>query len=75
MFAIRRILCPTDHSEFSSRALAYAIPVMPPSFAIIAVAAAAYLAVFTGARLRRNVTRPPRRPAGQVPRAPWTATT
>src|SRR5262245_17774266 len=26
MFAIRRILCPTDHSEFSSRALAYAIP-------------------------------------------------
>jgi nucleotide-binding universal stress UspA family protein len=27
MFAIRKILCPTDHSEFSSRALAYAIPI------------------------------------------------
>jgi zinc/manganese transport system permease protein len=37
-------------------ALAYAVPVMPPSFAIIAVAAAAYLAVLVGARLHRNVT-------------------
>ena len=26
MFAVRKILCPTDHSEFSSRALAYSIP-------------------------------------------------
>jgi zinc/manganese transport system permease protein len=34
-------------------ALAYAAPAMPPSFAIIAVATAAYLAVFTGTRLRR----------------------
>jgi zinc/manganese transport system permease protein len=36
-------------------ALAYAAPAMPPSFAIIAVAAAVYLAVFTGIRLRRPV--------------------
>jgi zinc/manganese transport system permease protein len=35
--------------------LAYAAPAMPPSFAIIAVAAAVYLAVFTGVRLRRPV--------------------
>jgi zinc/manganese transport system permease protein len=34
-------------------ALAYAVPAMPPSFAIIAVATATYLAVFTGTRLRR----------------------
>ncbi len=34
-------------------ALAYAAPAMPPSFAIIAVATAVYLAVFTGTRLRR----------------------
>jgi zinc/manganese transport system permease protein len=34
-------------------ALAYAAPAMPPSFAIIAVATAAYLAAFTGTRLRR----------------------
>jgi zinc/manganese transport system permease protein len=34
-------------------ALAYAAPAMPPSFAIIAVATAAYLAAFAAARLRR----------------------
>src|SRR5260370_19760129 len=33
-------------------ALAYAVPAMPPSFAIIAVAAAVYLAAFTAARRR-----------------------
>ena len=36
-------------------ALAYAAPATPPSFAIIAVAAAVYLAVFAGVRLRRPV--------------------
>src|SRR6266568_3743756 len=34
-------------------ALSYAAPAMPPSFAIIAVATAAYLAAFTWSRLRR----------------------
>lgn len=34
--------------------LAFAAPALPPSFAIIAVAAAAYLAVFAGSRLRRR---------------------
>jgi zinc/manganese transport system permease protein len=34
-------------------ALAYAAPALPPSFAIIAVAAAVYLAAFTATRLRR----------------------
>ena len=42
-------------------ALAYAVPAMPPSFAIIAVATAAYLAACAGSRLRR--------PHGRTPRA------
>jgi zinc/manganese transport system permease protein len=46
-------------------ALAYAVPAMPPSFAIIAVATAIYLAVFTGVRLRRPVA--VRRAAATVP--------
>jgi len=45
-------------------ALAYAAPAMPPSFAIIAVAAAVYLAVFTGVRLRRPA---PGRQAASAP--------
>jgi len=35
-------------------ALSYAVPAMPPSFAIIACATAAYLAAFAAARLRRR---------------------
>jgi zinc/manganese transport system permease protein len=35
-------------------AMAYAVPAMPPSFAIIAVATAAYLAAYAGCRLRRR---------------------
>jgi zinc/manganese transport system permease protein len=47
-------------------ALAYAVPAMPPSFAIIAVATAAYLAALTGSRLRG--TRPAR---GRTVPARW----
>ena len=39
-------------------ALAYAAPAMPPSFAIIAVATATYLAVLTGTRLRGRMPAP-----------------
>ena len=39
-------------------ALAYAAPAMPPSFAIIAVAATVYLAVFAAARLARPAPGP-----------------
>jgi zinc/manganese transport system permease protein len=44
-------------------ALSYAAPAMPPSFAIIAVATAAYLAAFTWSRLRRPHQGPLRPPA------------
>jgi zinc/manganese transport system permease protein len=40
--------------------LAYAAPAMPPSFAIIAVGTAVYLAVFTGLRLRGTLLAPRR---------------
>ena len=43
--------------------LAFAAPALPPSFAIIAVAAAAYLAVFAGSRLRRRTRSRPAAPA------------
>jgi zinc/manganese transport system permease protein len=45
--------------------LAYAAPAMPPSFAILAVATAVYLAAFTGSRLRRPA--PQRRAAPTLP--------
>ncbi|MBO0771726.1 MAG: metal ABC transporter permease [Actinobacteria bacterium] len=48
-------------------ALAYAAPAMPPSFAIIAVAAAVYLAVFARARLRRMRAAPRRQAAPTTP--------
>jgi zinc/manganese transport system permease protein len=48
-------------------ALAYAAPALPPSFAIIAVATAIYLAVFTGTRLRRARHAPRRQPAPATP--------
>jgi len=48
-------------------AVAYVAPAMPPSFAIIAVAAALYLAVFTGSRLRRTRPVPLRRAATTAP--------
>jgi zinc/manganese transport system permease protein len=48
-------------------ALAYAAPAVPPSFAIIAVATAAYLATFTGTRLRRARRMPLRTAAPTVP--------
>ncbi len=48
-------------------ALAYAAPAMPPSFAIIAVAAFVYLAAFTATRLRRPRSGPQRRTAPATP--------
>jgi zinc/manganese transport system permease protein len=44
-------------------ALSYAVPAMPPSFAIIATATTAYLAAFTWSRLGRKRAEPPRLPA------------
>jgi zinc/manganese transport system permease protein len=56
-------------------ALAYAVPVMPPSFAIIAVATAAYVAVLTFSRLHRHIMRPTRPALAAVRAGPaaWTA--
>ena len=48
-------------------ALAYAAPAMPPSFAIIAVAAAVYLAAFTGSRLGRPQAAAQRPPTAVIP--------
>ena len=48
-------------------ALAYAVPAMPPSFAIIAVATAAYLAAYAVSRLRRPHGRTQRRAAPATP--------
>jgi zinc/manganese transport system permease protein len=48
-------------------ALAYAAPAMPPSFAIITVATATYLAVFTGIRLRRTRPAPEQQAAPAAP--------
>jgi zinc/manganese transport system permease protein len=39
--------------------LSYAIPVLPPSFAILAVAAALYAVVLAGSALRRRAVEPP----------------
>ncbi|HEY2268816.1 MAG TPA: metal ABC transporter permease [Streptosporangiaceae bacterium] len=48
-------------------ALAYAAPAMPPSFAIIAVAAGVYLAAFAGFRLGRPQAAAQRPPAAVIP--------
>ena len=48
-------------------ALAYAAPALPPSFAIIAVAAAAYLAAFAASRLRRPRVAPHRQVTPAAP--------
>ena len=47
--------------------LSYAAPAMPPSFAIIAVAAGAYLAVFAASRLHRPRSRSPRQAVPTTP--------